>query len=106
MLVCVFVVHFCTRDRGCSVHPVFPAPSFLEGQGSCKTPGASRRGTAKACLGSLKTAPDAVGALSYPPLEGEGRLASREARCETGWGDGPSTRGPFEGRGRDPPHPR
>jgi hypothetical protein len=22
-----FFVHVCTRDRGCSVHPVFPAPS-------------------------------------------------------------------------------
>jgi hypothetical protein len=26
MLVCVFFVRNCTRDRGCSVHPVFPAP--------------------------------------------------------------------------------
>jgi hypothetical protein len=22
-----FFVHFCTRDRGCSAHPAFPAPS-------------------------------------------------------------------------------
>ena len=29
MLVCVFFAHFCTRDRGCSKHPAFPAPSFL-----------------------------------------------------------------------------
>src|SRR5882672_10094810 len=27
MLVCVFVCVLCTRDRGCSEHPVFPAPS-------------------------------------------------------------------------------
>jgi hypothetical protein len=27
MLVCVFCAQFCTRDRGCSVHPAFPAPS-------------------------------------------------------------------------------
>src|SRR6478672_4992295 len=27
MLVCVFVCAFGTRDRGCSTHPVFPAPS-------------------------------------------------------------------------------
>src|SRR5205814_3204506 len=33
MLVCAFSVRNCTRDRGCSVHPVFPAPSVLkEGQ--------------------------------------------------------------------------
>ena len=28
MLVCVFLRTVCTRDRGCSVHPAFPAPSF------------------------------------------------------------------------------
>ena len=28
MLVCVFFPQFCTRDRGCSAHPAFPAPSF------------------------------------------------------------------------------
>jgi hypothetical protein len=26
-----FFVHFCTRDRGCSAHPAFPAPSCSEG---------------------------------------------------------------------------
>src|SRR5665213_3379481 len=26
MLVCAFLVHQCTRDRGCSVHPAFSAP--------------------------------------------------------------------------------
>src|ERR1700692_3978980 len=51
-----------------------------------------------------------------PPLEGEGRLASRQrvgakrrpminsARCETGWGD-LSTRAPFETRDRHPTPP-
>ena len=28
MLVCVFLCALCTRDRGCSVHPAFPAPSL------------------------------------------------------------------------------
>jgi hypothetical protein len=28
MLVCACYAHFCTRDRGCSAHPVFPAPSL------------------------------------------------------------------------------
>ena len=32
MLVCAFLVRNCTRDRGCSVHPVFPAPSNFRGQ--------------------------------------------------------------------------
>src|SRR6266436_6175241 len=36
MLVCVFYAHFCTRDRGCSKHPAFPAPSFSEGEDSSK----------------------------------------------------------------------
>src|SRR5439155_15065427 len=30
MLVCTFVCANRTRDRGCSKHPVFPAPSLLE----------------------------------------------------------------------------
>src|SRR5260221_9113534 len=31
MLVCAFFCALCARDRGCSAHPTFPAPSF-EGQ--------------------------------------------------------------------------
>src|SRR5215217_7747509 len=31
MLVCSFVCANRTRDRGCSKHPVFPAPSIEEG---------------------------------------------------------------------------
>src|SRR3954452_13315995 len=31
MLVCAFCCARCTRDRGCSAHPVFPAPSVFEG---------------------------------------------------------------------------
>src|SRR6266496_3895570 len=37
MLVCIFVCANRTRDRGCSKHPVFPAPSnFEEGKRRCK----------------------------------------------------------------------
>src|SRR6266516_1371420 len=37
MLVCTFVCANRTRDRGCSKHPVFPAPSnFEEGKRRCK----------------------------------------------------------------------
>ena len=40
MLVCAFVCATGTRDRGCSAHPAFPAPSvFEEGQRICKTSG-------------------------------------------------------------------
>src|SRR5450631_1537082 len=43
--------------------------------------------------------------LFHPPLEGEGRLASREARCETGWGESLSTRAPFKARDCHPTPP-
>jgi hypothetical protein len=50
MLVCSFVLRNRTRDRGCSAHPVFPAPSDFEGKVSSKTPGASRREIANVYL--------------------------------------------------------
>src|SRR6478609_1161870 len=43
MLVCVFACASCARDRGCSAHPVFPAPSILWGVEAWQTSGASRR---------------------------------------------------------------
>src|SRR6267154_2047268 len=42
MLVCDFRSAFCTRDRGCSAHPAFPAPSSLR-DNDMQTSGASRR---------------------------------------------------------------
>src|ERR1700752_3057227 len=37
MLVCAFFVRNCTRDRGCSAHPAFPAPSvFWRDERRCK----------------------------------------------------------------------
>jgi hypothetical protein len=50
ILVCAPLCKFCTRDRGCSAHPAFPAPScFRGGQTICKTSGASRRENAEVC---------------------------------------------------------
>ena len=45
MLVCALLCIHCTRDRGCSKHPAFPAPSFQEGRNSSKprAPCAARR---------------------------------------------------------------
>src|SRR3954464_3126325 len=44
MLVCPFVCANRTRDRGCSKHPVFPAPSnFRGGQTKMQTSGSSCR---------------------------------------------------------------
>src|SRR6476619_5275740 len=37
MLVCAFLSASCTRDRGCSKHPAFPAPSHFLGETICAT---------------------------------------------------------------------
>src|SRR5512140_2118946 len=47
MLVCVSFVHVCTRDRGCSAHPAFPAPLFRGCRHKTRT--LSRRGNATPC---------------------------------------------------------
>ena len=48
MLVCIFFSASRTRDRGCSKHPVFPAPSVLqEGKTKMQTSGGMRREIAK-----------------------------------------------------------
>ena len=50
-----FVCANRTRDRGCSVHPVFPAPSSLrEGQTRMQTSGATCREKAKSYAPSLR----------------------------------------------------
>ena len=48
MLVCALLAHFCTRDRGCSKHPAFPAPSSF-GRNDLQSPGETRRGNVKVC---------------------------------------------------------
>src|SRR5260370_34499747 len=53
MLVCAFFAQFCTRDRGCSVHPAFPAPSSFGAKLFSHDPGASRRGIANSCMGTV-----------------------------------------------------
>src|ERR1700730_9676171 len=40
---CALFAQFCTRDRGCSEHPAFPAPSYFWAYDFFKTSGASRR---------------------------------------------------------------
>src|SRR5215208_580282 len=53
MLVCSFVCANRTRDRGCSKHPVFPAPSiFEEGQRRCKARAKrAARSRSRICVG-------------------------------------------------------
>src|ERR1700716_4397217 len=47
MLVCTLFDASRTRDRGCSAHPVFPAPLISGGTTKCKTPGRTCREKAK-----------------------------------------------------------
>jgi AMP-binding enzyme len=42
-----FLCAFCTRDRGCSAHPAFPAPSYFSGRRFLYDSGVARRGIAK-----------------------------------------------------------
>ena len=55
----------CTRDRGCSAHPVFPAPSHFRGQAARYNSGASRRGNA---LAYPHPRPDTISADNHPEL--------------------------------------
>ena len=50
MLVCAFSVHQCTRDRGCSAHPVFPAPSSFGAECNCKTRAKCCRENERVCF--------------------------------------------------------
>jgi hypothetical protein len=50
MLVCALFAQFCARDRGCSAHPAFPAPSFLSRDNDMQTSGTCRRENADVYL--------------------------------------------------------
>jgi hypothetical protein len=51
MLVCAFFAQFGTRDRGCSAHPAFPAPSPQEGDNEfVKARAETRREIGPACF--------------------------------------------------------
>jgi hypothetical protein len=43
MLVCALLCAHCTRDRGCSAHPVFPAPSLFRGTRAVASTRGARR---------------------------------------------------------------
>ena len=49
MLVCASLRIYCTRDRGCSKHPAFPAPSDFLGKGFLQSSGETRRENAEVC---------------------------------------------------------
>src|SRR6266480_2138400 len=50
MLVCVHNAHFSTRDRGCSRHPAFPAPSYQERDNELHHSGETRRENEPVCF--------------------------------------------------------
>ena len=65
MLVCALLCAHSTRDRGCSAHPVFPAPSHREGRATRHNSGASRRENA---LVYPHSRPDTISADNHPEL--------------------------------------
>ena len=50
MLVCALLCIHCTRDRGCSKHPAFPAPSVLRDKVHANLGRKSRREKVRSCL--------------------------------------------------------
>src|SRR5829696_1260750 len=83
MLVCRFVCANRTRDRGCSKHPVFPAPSNFGGPMKMQSSGAMRREIAASYSvvvtreGGCPSIPEALviepisrGVLDPPPSRG------------------------------------
>src|SRR5882672_7571664 len=71
MLVCASFCAHCTRDRGCSAHPAFPAPSLFErGKLTCK-PRADRAARTPMHIYSLKN----ESPVSAPQGEGSGRCS-------------------------------
>jgi hypothetical protein len=46
---CAFPSAFCTRDRGCSAHPAFPAPSDFKARNDSHSSGEWRREIADSC---------------------------------------------------------
>ena len=47
---CAFSVSICTRDRGCSAHPAFPAPSFFSEGGNRRKARAHRAARSGICV--------------------------------------------------------
>ena len=78
MLVCVFFVQSCTRDRGCSAHPAFPAPSLFQRVAIDSKPRATRaaRSRTRICCLKFESEPHSVIARSAlvrrSPPSGEG----------------------------------
>jgi hypothetical protein len=84
MLVCVSTRAICTRDRGCSAHPVFPAPSDFLGPSDWQSPGRLARRAAKSC-GVGRHCADGARTLSYPPPSKEGKSRTRSPMLTNFW---------------------
>jgi len=88
MLVCVFCAS-CTRDRGCSAHPAFPAPSIFGGSDDFKKTRANRAARPRRCAvtalrGALATKQSSFLAIVVPAkVFGPGRLGQWN-RCRKG----------------------
>jgi len=65
----------CTRDRGCSAHPVFPAPFSWRGKRNCK-PRAQKLSREREGLRMWRILRDGAGA----PPQDDGRMVRRRQR--------------------------
>src|ERR1700738_3336766 len=75
MLVCAFLCATCTRDRGCSAHPAFPAPSSSRGTTSCAKLGQS----VSREHGFLSVSGEAPIKLNGPTMSLRGALATKQS---------------------------
>src|ERR1700736_6784587 len=85
MLVCAFFAQFCTRDRGCSAHPAFPAPSMLEGRTFMQTSGKPCREKAELCLESEEAVARMSEAKSGTALTMIPRMSLRSSGLRARW---------------------
>jgi len=84
MLVCDFRSAFCTRDRGCSAHPAFPAPS--SSRDTIRKPRASpaaRMWTCIRCLTFESISASSLRVRSYRP-RGRRRWTKQTPRSSPG----------------------
>ena len=83
MLVCAFPVHHCTRDRGCSAHPVFPAPIVFRAELICKTSDKTMSREREGVFGFVARMSEAISGMTAIPHVASLMRATKVSRhCE------------------------
>jgi len=79
---CAPFLQFCTRDRGCSAHPAFPAPSFRRGREAKRKPRAKHAAGSRTHVRALLfTRPRLRGEIALPSSM-RSSFAVIPGRCE------------------------